>query len=984
MAGSPAPGIDFSTGSPVSLTNSGITFSHESGGSISDVNGNLLFYADGNSVIFNKNHVPMPNGTGIIMHNSVTQGCIFVPKPGSATIYYMFHIGVPNLGSPPFNLYYSEIDVTMSGGLGAVNANKNIPIATSFGDCSEKMSATKHCNGTDYWLLVHSWNGSTFRAYPVTAAGVGAPVISSVGTAHINNAGGSDAIGQMKISPNGAKVALVVMQSTFAELFDFNKNTGVVSNPINLGSLGLNPYGVEFSPDNSKLYASNGATPGVIKQWDLCAGSPAAIVASGFPLANDNVLSMQLASDGKIYGCKYSGTLSVINNPNVMGVGSNYVAAGFSVAPQNTGCGLPSFITSYFDTPANTPQATGTQVNSGSCGCVGSATADICTVFGSSPYVYSWSNGTTLGPTTALTSTISNLCPGTYSVIVSDAACKSDTLNFTITGGGNSFSVTPASTSASCGSSNGTGTVSVTGGTSPYTYLWNPTSQTSSAATGLAAGNYTVTIIDAAACTQTAVVNIPSAGGGIIAITAQNVICNGGNTGSANAIPSSGTAPFTYAWSNGQSSQVATGLVAGNYTCMVTDAAGCSSTQTISVTEPTPMTSSVFVSIASCGQSNAVATVLAGGGNSPYGYLWTNGQTTSSATALAAGNYTCVVTDAGGCTHSAIATIVNGNGPVPTISAQTSTSCNGGNNGTATASATGGTAPYTFVWSNGQTSQTASGLSSTVYIVTVTDAGGCTNTQTVSIAQPAMIVVNSTSTPAGCGLSNGLATAGASGGTGAYTYSWSNGQGSQIATGLAAGSYTVTVIDANGCTQTGVTTVGQSAGPTANAGADVTIMEGSATSLGASGGLIYAWSPSAGLNNPAIANPTASPTITTTYCVIVTDAGGCSDSACVTVYVVPEPIPCGEFYLPNAFSPNQDSENDEFKAYIPPSCVKEFKLKIFNRWGDKIFESDDVTKTWNGEYNGEPANAAVYTYFVHAELTNGDVIDRKGNISLVR
>ncbi len=205
-AGSPAAAVDFTPATPTALFNSGITFSHESGTSLADANGNLLFYADGNAVVFNSNHVAMTNGTGLVMHNSVTQGCIFIPKPGSANIYYLFHIGVPGLGSPPFNLYYSEIDMSLSGGLGAVTANKNISIASSFASCAEKLTATRHCNGTDIWVVVHSYSGNTYRAYLVTAAGVNTvPVVSNVGASF--SAVVPDNMGQMKISSSGTKIA---------------------------------------------------------------------------------------------------------------------------------------------------------------------------------------------------------------------------------------------------------------------------------------------------------------------------------------------------------------------------------------------------------------------------------------------------------------------------------------------------------------------------------------------------------------------------------------------------------------------------------------------------------------------------------------------------------------------------------------------------------------------------------------------------------
>jgi gliding motility-associated-like protein len=414
---------------------------------------------------------------------------------------------------------------------------------------------------------------------------------------------------------------------------------------------------------------------------------------------------------------------------------------------------------------------------------------------------------------------------------------------------------------------------------------------------------------------------------------------------------------------------------------VITDGVGCSGTQTFAITQPAAISASVTSTPSACGQSTGSASASASGGSGSFSYSWNNGQATATATGLSAGNYTVTITDSNGCTQLATANVSNSNGPSVSVASQTPTSCNGGSDGTATASASGGTSPYTFVWSNGQTSQSASGLSSSVYTFTVTDAGGCSNTLTVSISQPGAITASTTNTQAGCGLSDGTSTASASGGTGVFTYTWSNGQTSQTATGLAAGTYSVLITDANGCTQTATSNITNGNGPVANAGADVSVQLGSSAQLTASGGTTYSWSPVTGLSNAGIANPTASPTVTTTYCVLVSDAGGCVDSACVTVYVE---LPCGEFYLPNAFSPNGDGENDDFHAFINPDCVKEFQLIIYNRWGERIFETTDVTQPWNGEWRGGHSNPAVYAYYCKATLTNGIKINKEGNVSLVR
>ncbi len=326
--------LDFSSGSPVALGNNAMNLSWEGCASIADANGNLLFYTDG-SWLYDKNHTVPPNGSNLNGCNSVTQVAIFVPKPGSATIYYLFIIGGPtgNGSSPPWSLYYNEINTALNGGNGDISV-KGVPIAASSGNCSEKMTAVKHCNGTDYWLLVHDYTGTAYKAYLVTAAGINTvPVVSNVGLAHISVPAGDDALGQMKLSPNGTKVATTLYHQGLVELCDFNASTGAVSNPINLGSVGQYTYGVEFSPDNSKVYASNSGTPATIKQWDICAGSTAAIIASAVVVGNSGLFSMQMAPDGKIYANRFTNTLGVINNPNVAGTGCNYSNNGPVLIP---------------------------------------------------------------------------------------------------------------------------------------------------------------------------------------------------------------------------------------------------------------------------------------------------------------------------------------------------------------------------------------------------------------------------------------------------------------------------------------------------------------------------------------------------------------------------------------------------------------------------------------------------------------------------
>jgi len=348
--------LDFNTGSPVVVTNGALNTT-EGSSSISDANGNLLFYTDGVSV-WNKNNTVMPNGTGLQGDPSTTQSALIVKKPGSSTLYYIFTLPAEGTG----NFCYSVVDMTMDSGNGDVTT-KNTVIK---GNVTEKLSAVHNCNGTDIWVMVHELGNNAFYAYPVTAAGLGTAVVSNVGGVQTR------VHGQMKFNNAGTKLACnrdtMVQQgppyqgTTYLDVFDFNNQTGVVSNPK---ALFLNNwqkcYGVEFSPDNSKVYACYYDVSGLnggnseIMQYNLTATNVAASgVTVGASFDPDILRAMQAAPDGKIYISK-SGTpfLCVINSPNALGPASSYSADVINVDPNalGAGCmlGLPGFVQSYFN-----------------------------------------------------------------------------------------------------------------------------------------------------------------------------------------------------------------------------------------------------------------------------------------------------------------------------------------------------------------------------------------------------------------------------------------------------------------------------------------------------------------------------------------------------------------------------------------------------------------------------------------------------------
>jgi gliding motility-associated-like protein len=317
-------GVDFNSGSPTALLDGQVN-TYEGSASIADANGSLLFYTDGVTV-WNKQHQAMENGEGLLGNISTTQ-VVIVQKPGSETQYYIFTAAAgEELGA---GLRYTEVDMALNNGLGAVTQNKNIPLFTN---ANEQITATFHHNGADIWLINRNyWNGD-FYAYLITPAGVSTTPVISPG-------GGPVGAGYMKASPDGSKLAMATLYSV--ELYDFNNSTGVAGNGTTL-TTASNYYGLEFSPSGKRLYASMYIFAQVV-QFNLDAPN---IAASATLVLNDGIDyyggGLQTGPDGKIYMSNYYETsLTVINNPDALGAACNVVPHAVSLGDRTGWIGLP-------------------------------------------------------------------------------------------------------------------------------------------------------------------------------------------------------------------------------------------------------------------------------------------------------------------------------------------------------------------------------------------------------------------------------------------------------------------------------------------------------------------------------------------------------------------------------------------------------------------------------------------------------------------
>ncbi|MDO9255911.1 MAG: Ig-like domain-containing protein, partial [Bacteroidales bacterium] len=375
------------------------------------------------------------------------------------------------------------------------------------------------------------------------------------------------------------------------------------------------------------------------------------------------------------------------------------------------------------------------------------------------------------------------------------------------------------------GGSTGSATVTASGGTAPYTYSWNSVpAQTTAAAINLIAGAYTVTVKDASGCEATASITLSEPTPIVVTTTNTNVDCFGDLTGTATATASGGLQPYTYAWTTipVQTTAVATNLPAGTYTITVTDFLGCNKSASVTITQPAnKLIASITdqVNVACFGDTTGLITVTGSGGIAPLQYNINGGAFQASGTFnnLAGGAYTIIARDANNCKVTILATITSpADDLTVTISSQTNIFCSGGSTGSATVIASGGTAPYTYLWNTVPviTSPTVNNLTAGVYIVTINDAAGCKKTLSVTITEPAPMILTSTKTDVACfGESTGTATAQISGGIPPYTYIWLTTpiRVTASVSNLPIGTYNVTVFDSSGCFKSTSVTITQPA-----------------------------------------------------------------------------------------------------------------------------------------------------------------------------
>lgn len=769
-------GLNFSNGYPVPLSN-GLLSTEEGVATISNTNGNLLFYTDG-IIVWNRNHQMMPNGFGLRGHSSSTQSGVIVPKPEDNNIYYLF---TASDKTENWGYRYSIVDMRLQGGLGDVTT-KNVFLVDS---ATEKITAIKHINCRDIWVVLHQWLNNRFYAYKVTPNGIDTnAVVSTVGTIHrgpINTK-----IGYMKVSADGRKLAVAIHGMHILEIFDFDNSTGRVSNPVTISDddiYGLT-YGIEFSPDGSRLYLSKMAPPSRIYQFNMNLSTPDSIINSAVVLAenSDDLFfgELQLAVDGKIYFARnYEDYLGVINYPNRLGTRCNLVERGISLGGRLSKWGLPNFIQSYYydfevEAVSDSPICEGDtlHLNANVSSTISSAT-------------YEWT-GPKSFRSTRKDPVRPNMTPGmSGKYIVAVTICKStnyDTVDVVVFPKPEPEIITNKPIPVCEGDS-------VQLSTEPEfeEYKWS-TGETTESIFVKKPGRYHVTVIDSNGCKGTGQIDIsfykiePQINAGDDVICAEDSVIL--------ELPEK---YISYKWSTGETESKIIVRQSGSYSVTVTDKNGCIGIADVIVFIGESPKPEILLrgSNPLCEGDTVIISVT----EDYKSYLWSTGETTKSIFVKKEGTYKVTVADANGCKGSAEISITMNKKPKPVIQII-------------------GNYPFCvkdsvilllsenydyFKWSTGETSSTITARTAGKYSVTVTDSNGCKGIAEITleykVLKPEIEIIGSIPLCEGDTLI--LQTKDEF-----EKYRWSSGDTTRSIIVRKGGRYSVDVTDSHGCTGT--------------------------------------------------------------------------------------------------------------------------------------------------------------------------------------
>jgi len=655
-----------------------------------------------------------------------------------------------------------------------------------------------------------------------------------------------------------------------------------------------------------------------------------------------------------------------------------------------TPCGKDSLTKKAYITVSTGPTVSISKIDAG-CGLSnGSANA---VIGGTGSYTYQWM------PSGSTTNMASNLSAGTYSLVVSTATGCSVTSIATIKNIG-AAKISASSSNAICNGGYGSAAITPIGGKTPYTYNWSA-GNTSSSASNLLAGTYTVSVSDASGCKADTTITITEPTAVAINILSTDLPCGGGST--ITTTVSGGAGSYSYKWSNGTSASSLYSASSATYSLVVTDGAGCTSVSGITTMNKGPgLSISLNTTNAICnGDANGSANIFVSSGSAPYAYVWSSGgYTANNITQLSAGSYTVTINDAAGCKKD-ISFIITEPSPIVVSNTSPSAVCSG-QSVTLNASANGGNGGYTFLWMPNNISGNAiivSPSSSISYSVIATDVNGCTGTQTslVTINQLPLVLFSAQDTT-GCAplcvefinnTSDSLVNA-----------QWEFGDGdNSISIDSAshcytsAGSYSVklTVTDVNGCSGSLIKNNLVNVFPVPVAAFDmnpqtVSIANPTVNFIDKSSGASqWAWTfGDVNSSGSLKQNPSYTYSDSGYYNVrlIVNNEFGCVDTVYKTLHVESEFV----IYAPNTFTPNGDGSNDVFIPISSGLDAATYELFIYDRWGDQIFHTSNINEGWDGKANNgkNVAQEDVYIWKINAFDLQRIKHNYVGHVSIVK
>jgi gliding motility-associated-like protein len=968
-------GLDFNSGTAVPL-NDGIIATDEGVATISDANGSLLFYTDGRT-IRNKLHQLMPNGSGLFGNISATQSAVIVPKIGDPTRYYVFtvdavqYISSPATFIPTKGLNYSVVNMTLDNGKGDVEI-KNVPLTQN---SVEKITAVRHCNNKDIWVLAHDTASNGYYAYLVDGAGVNStPVISHTGsvltglpritTPRID----SSFLGYMKASPDGKKIA-AAHWNVNVDVSDFDNATGVVSNTTSL-FLPTDPfrlcYGVEFSPNSQLLYTTirNNPTSALndneLQQYDVSLGSAAAIRASKQVIAQQFVppppfgsgelySALQIAPDGKMYmalnALKY---ISSVSNPNVYGTGCNFVsnAVQWTGTTQRSRFGLPTFIQSYFYPVDSFTHAVSCQTLTGTFNYTpASNVLSVKWIFGDPA---SGANNTS----TQTNAVHIFSAPGNYTVqLVKFTNCGTDTLQKQVST--DAININLGNDTLVCGSTSLLLNSSGVGSTN--TFLWQDGS-TNPTFTATTSGLYWVQASNSAGCMKRDSINITFKPMPVYNLGADAAICAGDSL-TLNATVANAT---SYLWNTGAATPTIKAFQVGIFWCDV-NKEGCIFRDSLAITavKPAPVVN-LGNDITVC--QGIPVTLNATNPNATY--LWQDGTTNPVYAPITSGLYWVeAVNTISGCKKRDSINVLFTAAPVFNLGPDAAICA--GDSLTLTATVANATS---YLWNTGATAATIKAFQAGLYWCQVSK-GSCSYRDSVIItAVKPSPVVNLGADKTVC--EGVVVTLDAS-----YpnaTYLWQDGNTNPIYPVSKQGTYIVK-LDLNGCKKTDTVIINYNLKPKFTLGPDQLICPGNTITLNPVVDPLWQLQWQDGTSNPVYTI-----TKTGTYSLTATNTcGSTSDDIIVSKGLC-------TIFIPNAFTPNGDSKNDLFKVF-GTELVTEFNLKIFNRYGQIVFETSDKNKGWDGKLNGTNSPGGGFIYLLSfKESSSPEVKVVKGTFILIR